>query len=192
MPRSQFSLEDENPVPLAAIAEPAQGRARRRKSSFAKWVASAGGVIVLVALATIWFRIDHGKRSENQEKQQIGKQILAQDLYMKYRKSPQIADRTFKGKMLSVSGQIEKPSKDEWGYYVDFFVLNEAPAVENIQHTWRRIAAASMEGPQGVRCYFSSSKKLPRTGSYVEITGRCKGKPHMVILDYCTWKPSSP
>jgi hypothetical protein len=116
--------------------------------------------------------------------------VSAQGLFTSYCESVPLADRTYNGKILEVSGTVANSGRDGKGEYVIFAVVRPSSGFERPGDIWGRIAAASISGVQGVRCYFAAAK-APRVEAEESITlrGRCSGMPLDVEIHECETVP---
>jgi hypothetical protein len=99
--------------------------------------------------------------------------VTAQDLFDAFRADREAAGKRYYGRVLVVTGPAigdpgRKPVKT-----IDFFVQIPNAGFERPADTWRRIAAATASGVNGVRCHFSSPVPLPGAGEHIRVRGRC-------------------
>ena len=95
--------------------------------------------------------------------------ITASRLYKIYEQNEPSANNKFKGKVVSVSGEIGSIGKDMIGKF--------------------NICLKTKNSPCGIQCFFDKTHKknvvAQEKGAYITITGRCDGKTGRVILRKC-------
>ena len=97
--------------------------------------------------------------------------ITASQLYKIYEQNEPSADKKFKGKFVSVSGEIGSIGKDMIGKF--------------------NICLKTKNNLCGIQCFFDKAHKknvvAQENGAYITITGRCDGKKGKVILRKCVF-----
>lgn len=97
--------------------------------------------------------------------------ITALRLYEIYEQNELSADKKFKGKIVSVSGEISSIGKDMIGKF--------------------NICLKIKHSLCGVQCFFDKAHKkkvlVQEKGTHITITGRCDGKTGRVILRKCVF-----
>jgi putative nucleic acid binding protein len=97
--------------------------------------------------------------------------ITASRLYNIYEQNEPAADKKFKGKVVSVSGEISSIGKDMIGKF--------------------NICLKTKNSICGIQCFFDKAHKknvvAQEKGAYITITGRCDGKTGRVILRKCVF-----
>ena len=97
--------------------------------------------------------------------------ITASRLYGIYEQNEPAADKKFKGKIVSVSGEIGSIGKDMIGKF--------------------NICLKTQDSLCGIQCFFDKAHKknvvAQEKGAHITITGRCDGKTGRVILRKCVF-----
>jgi len=97
--------------------------------------------------------------------------ITATRLYKIYEQDESSADKKFKGKVVSVTGEISSIGKDMIGKF--------------------NICLKTKNSPCGIQCFFDKAHKkkvvAQQKGTNITITGRCDGKTGRVILRKCVF-----
>jgi len=97
--------------------------------------------------------------------------ITASRLYNIYEQNEPVADKKFKGKVVSVSGEIGSIGKDMIGKF--------------------NICLKTQNSLCGIQCFFDKAHKknvvAQEKGAHITITGRCDGKTGRVILRKCVF-----
>jgi hypothetical protein len=145
-------------------------------------VVAAGGVII--ALMQL-HRPDSSSAAPHSAPADLT--VDAQALFSSYCDSMAIADRTYQGKILDISGTVATVGRDEKGPYLIYAVIRPyhgGPV--SLASAYNRIAAAGASGVQGVRCYLAKSITHVKVGQTITLRGRCAGMPLDVEIRDCT------
>jgi hypothetical protein len=103
-------------------------------------------------------------------------------LFEDYCLAPGAADRRYKGKVLELTGHVARTNVDAGGTFFVFAVVRPHRGVERIEDTWRRVAAASASGVEGVKVYLSEKSAPVTRGKSVTVRAVCEGMPLNVEL----------
>jgi hypothetical protein len=149
-------------------------------------VCGLGAIIGAIVFVVIRWPSNGSPFPTGPKYQQADLTVSAESLFTAYCESVAVADRTYNGKILEVSGTVASRGRDQAGEYIIFAVVRpHAAGPVRLTDVYSRIAEASASGVQGVRCYVSAGVSSLENGQALTIRGRCVGMPLDVELRDC-------
>jgi hypothetical protein len=99
--------------------------------------------------------------------------ISAQSLFDAFRRDRAEAGKKYHGRFLEVWGPAIGDNSGKPTRAIDFFVDVGLRGFEDVRDSYRRIAAATASGVNGVRCEMRKPTPRPRAEQQIRIRGRC-------------------